>query len=208
MISIIRITDITEAKKFERRLIQSEKMASLGVLVFSIAHEINNPNNFVSFNIPILREYLENVFPLVDDYARGKDNFELCNVAYPEFRRDLFKLLDNIENGSRRISFFVTNLREYSQGGANLAFSWLDMALMIDKVLSIILFFASNLKPQTAGGYTLIFSVCVRPRVSACPLECLPYETRSRFHWGEAPIPPGWLIKFTFLRNCKQQVDC
>ncbi len=42
--AIIRITDITEAKQLERQVIQSEKMASLGVLVSSIAHEINNPN--------------------------------------------------------------------------------------------------------------------------------------------------------------------
>jgi PAS domain S-box-containing protein len=136
--AIIRITDITEAKKIERRLIQSEKMASLGILVSSIAHEINNPNNFVSFNIPILRDYAMEIVPYLDKFAEKNTDLEICNMPYPEFRRDIFKLIDNLENGSRRISTFVANLREYSQGGSMRAFSWLDLAVLIDKVLAII----------------------------------------------------------------------
>ena len=42
--TIIRISDITQAKMMERQLIQSEKLASLGLLISAIAHEINNPN--------------------------------------------------------------------------------------------------------------------------------------------------------------------
>jgi C4-dicarboxylate-specific signal transduction histidine kinase len=136
--AIIRISDITEAKQIERRLIQSEKMASLGVLVSSIAHEINNPNNFVSFNIPILREYTMEIIPYLDKYAAEQPDFELCNMSYAEFRQDIFKLMDNIENGAHRISSFVANLRQYSQGGSIKAFSWLDLAVLIDKVLAII----------------------------------------------------------------------
>lgn len=136
--AIIRITDITEAKQFERHLIQSEKMASLGILVSSIAHEINNPNNFVSFNIPILRDYAMEIMPYLDEYAEKKPNWEICNLPYAAFRRDIFKLLENIENGSRRISAFISNLREYSRGDAIRAFTWLDLAVLVDKVLSII----------------------------------------------------------------------
>jgi signal transduction histidine kinase len=136
--AIIRITDITAAKQFERRLIQSEKMASLGILVSSIAHEINNPNNFVSFNIPILREYTREIIPYLDLYAVEHSDLEIGNMPYPEFRQDIFKLLDNIENGSRRISTYISSLREYSQGGSIKAFSWLDLAVLVDKVLAII----------------------------------------------------------------------
>ena len=136
--AIIRISDITEAKRFERRLIESEKMASLGVLVSSIAHEINNPNNFVSFNIPILREYTTEIIPYLDKYAAEQPDFELCNMPYAEFRQDIFKLMNNIENGAHRISSFVANLRQYSQGGSIKAFSWLDLAVLIDKVLDIV----------------------------------------------------------------------
>jgi signal transduction histidine kinase len=59
-------------------------------------------------------------------------------MPYAEFRQDIFKLMNNIENGAHRISSFVANLRQYSQGGSIKAFSWLDLAVLIDKVLDIV----------------------------------------------------------------------
>jgi signal transduction histidine kinase len=135
--AVVHIADITEAKRLEQQLIQSEKMASLGVLVSSIAHEINNPNNFVSFNVPILRDYIQEILPIVDDYAATQPQFELCNMAYPEFRRDILKLIDNIEHGSGRINAFVSNLREYSQIKESRPRSWVDLEKVIEKVLTI-----------------------------------------------------------------------
>ena len=135
--AIVRIADITEERRFERQLVQSEKMASLGILVSSIAHEINNPNSFVTFNIPILREYLEELVVIADEYAEKREGFELFHMTYPEFRRDVFKLVDNIEHGASRISSFVANLREFSQSNGNRAKVMLDLRVVVDKVLSI-----------------------------------------------------------------------
>jgi signal transduction histidine kinase len=135
--AVVHITDITEAKRLEQQLIQSEKMASLGVLVSSIAHEINNPNNFISFNVPILRDYIQEILPVMDDYAAAHAQFELCNMAYPEFRWDIFKLLDNIEHGSGRINSFVSNLREYSKIKEHRPRNWVDLETIIEKVLAI-----------------------------------------------------------------------
>lgn len=135
--AIIRITDITEARQFERMLIQSEKMASLGVLVSSIAHEINNPNNFVTFNIPILREYVQEMLPFLDKHEEKNHDLELCHMPYLEFRKDIFRLLDNVEHGSARISSFVSNLREFAQSGGLKPFTWVDLPTLADKVLSI-----------------------------------------------------------------------
>ena len=134
---IIRVNDITKVRQFEKQLIQSEKMASLGILVASIAHEINNPNNFVTFNIPILRSYLNEMLPIIDAYAEKHPDLELCQMTYPEFREDIFKLLDNVGNGSARIDSFVTNLREFSQNGRLTRFSWVDLARLSDKVVSM-----------------------------------------------------------------------
>ena len=134
---IVRIADITERRLFERQLIQKEKLSSLGVLVSSIAHEINNPNNFVSFNIPILRDYIEEMMPVMDDYAVEHPEFELCNLAYPEFRQDIFKLIVNIENGSGRINSFVSNLRRFSQNDYKKPLVWVDLKDVIESVHSI-----------------------------------------------------------------------
>lgn len=134
---IIRITDITEARKLERMLFHSEKMASLGVLVSSVAHEINNPNNFVTFNMPILREYIQQLLPIVDSYADQNPDLELCHMPYPEFREDIFKLIGNVEHGSARISSFVSNLREFAQSGGSKPFRWVDLTSLIKKTISL-----------------------------------------------------------------------
>ncbi len=112
---IIRITDITKQKLMERDLVQREKLASLGLLVSGIAHELNNPNNFIIFNLPILREYLQEILPLVDREAEMNPDREFFGMTYGDFRDDLMKLLQNIENGSHRINATVSKLREFSR---------------------------------------------------------------------------------------------
>ena len=112
---IIRIADITKQKLMERDLVQREKLASLGLLVSGIAHELNNPNNFIVFNLPILREYLQEILPVMDREAESHPGAEYFGMTYGDFREDLLKLLQNIENGSHRINATVSKLREFSR---------------------------------------------------------------------------------------------
>jgi C4-dicarboxylate-specific signal transduction histidine kinase len=134
---LLRINDVTEQRLFEKQLMQSEKMASLGVMVSSIAHEINNPNNFISFNIPILRDYIKELMPIVDDFAKKHPDLEIGNMPYIEFRKDISNLLDNIKHGSDRISDFVSNLKEFSQVKERIEKDWIDLNSVIEKVLSM-----------------------------------------------------------------------
>jgi len=135
--AILHIRDITEKKLLEKQIIQSEKLASLGILVSSIAHEINNPNSFITFNAPILKEYLGELMPIVDTYAEGRPDLELFHMPYPEFRKDIFRLLDNIEHGSTRIASVVANLREFSRGKDMSEEKWMDLKSVIEKALAM-----------------------------------------------------------------------
>ena len=134
---LIRISDITERKKIESHLVQSAKMAAIGVLVSSAVHEINNPNSFISFNIPILRDYINELMPIIDVYADEHPGLEVFNMQYAEFRRDIFKLLDNVEHGSIRINDFVSNLKNFSRAQDEIKGEWTDLQSVIDRVLSI-----------------------------------------------------------------------
>ncbi len=135
--AIIRISDITEARSMEKHLMQSEKLASLGFLTSGVAHEINNPNNFITFNLPILRDYLKELIPIVDDYAKAKQDYELFGMSYPEFRKDIFKLLENIEHGSRRINTTVSNLRQFSRKKDKMGKEWIDINQVIERGIAI-----------------------------------------------------------------------
>jgi len=135
--AIIRISDISEAKLMEKQFIQSEKLASLGLLVAGIAHEINNPNNFILFNMPILKDYLEEVLPILDDYAADHPDFSVLGMDYPEFRKDIYKLLDNVEQGSRRITSTVSALNEFVRDSGHQEKGWFDLKQVVDKAVAI-----------------------------------------------------------------------
>jgi PAS domain S-box-containing protein len=113
--AIIRISNMTKSKLMERQLIQGEKLASLGLLISGIAHEINNPNNFIIFNLPILNDYLNEIMPIVDTHAQSHPGYELFGMTYSEFREDIFKLVKNIRHGAERINTTVAKLREFSR---------------------------------------------------------------------------------------------
>ena len=133
---IIRISDITESKMLEKRVIQNEKMASLGVLISGIAHEINNPNNYISVNIPILRDYLNVVVPILDEYAQKHPDLEIMHMTYAEFREDIFELLENVQHGSRQIKSIVQDLKGFSKSEDNKKIEKIDLKPLIEKVIS------------------------------------------------------------------------
>ena len=134
---LLRISDVTEQKLIQQQLIQSEKMATLGVLATSIAHEINNPNAFISFNLPILREYLEEVLPILDAYAETHPDLEIARMPYRDFRRDVFNLLENMGHGAERIRTFVAGLKDFALMKEPRPGEWVNVAEVVKKTLSI-----------------------------------------------------------------------
>jgi len=135
--AIIRISDITETKLVQRQLIQSEKLASLGLLISGIAHEINNPSNFITLNIPVMRDYMNAVMPIVNDYVKDHQDFELFGMSYGEFHEDIFRLLDNIEYGASRITSIVSDLMEFARMEDTKKQVWVDIKSIIEKSIGI-----------------------------------------------------------------------
>ena len=139
-VAIVRISDITEQRLIERQLAQNEKLAAIGLLVSSIAHEINNPNNFIVFNLPILRDYIDAMFSLIDRHDRrmeGGDRLDFFGMPYEEFRQEVFNLLEDMELGSSRINVTVSELKDFSQKRDKLEAIQVDLKLTIERALAM-----------------------------------------------------------------------
>ncbi len=134
-------------RRTQNQLVQSEKMASLGQLVASVAHEINNPINFIKSNIQPLKEYLFGYKTLVDELGREKNRMpEDMQKKYDniyeeqdlEFAaEDSENLIESFEDGSNRIAKIIADLRLYSRGDEE-HFSSFDIQDIINSTLSLL----------------------------------------------------------------------
>lgn len=134
--AVVRIADITEAKGVERHLIHSEKMNALGMLVAGMVHEINNPNSFISFNLPILRAYLEKIFKMLDSHPVTATHEDWFGMDYPSFRNEMYNLIDNLSHGSSRIDNIILNLKMMTHPKQiSSQKKWVDLFDVIDKAV-------------------------------------------------------------------------
>ncbi|MBI9071016.1 MAG: PAS domain-containing sensor histidine kinase [Melioribacteraceae bacterium] len=115
------ITDITDRKVAEDRaesrqqqLIHADKMISLGILVSGVAHEINNPNNFIMLNSQYIIKLWEEIQPILNEYYEEKGDFVVSGMMYSDARNKVVPLLKGILNGSKRIQKIVGSLSEFS----------------------------------------------------------------------------------------------
>ena len=113
--AIVRICDITKEKIMTMELIQQEKLATLGLLVSSVTHEINNPNNFILFNLPILRDYVNALLSVIEAQAKDRDAMVVMGLPLDAFREDTLKLVASIQNGAERIQSTVASFVGFSK---------------------------------------------------------------------------------------------
>ncbi len=114
---------LEELQQTQAQLVQSEKMSSLGQMIAGIAHEINNPINFVYGNLKYAHDYIQDLFNLItiyqQHYPEATPEIEeiLEEIDLDFLREDVYKLLSSMRIGANRIKEIVVSLRNFSHLG-------------------------------------------------------------------------------------------
>ena len=112
---------LAELKQTQVQLVQSEKMSSLGAMVAGVAHEINNPVNFIHANTECLEDYVSDLLELVilyqTTYPEGPQSItdKIEDIELDFLQEDTSKILKSMRIGTERIKEIVKSFRVFSR---------------------------------------------------------------------------------------------
>jgi len=141
---------IAQLNEAQEQLIQSEKMASVGQLAAGVAHEINNPIGFVNSNMGSLKNYIDTLFSVLDEYDLLVKKFPAGHDVTKRFqaihekadldflRTDVHELLGESMDGLKRVKDIVQSLKDFSHVG-EVQLIEADIHHGIDSTLNIVM---------------------------------------------------------------------
>ena len=147
---------LNQLQKTQTQLVHNEKMSSLGKMIAGIAHEINNPVNFVDANLCYATEYSQTLLKFVEIYQqRYPDNCETMKheIDFEELdfiKEDFYKIINSMKVGTERIQEIVKSLRIFSRLD-EAEIKLVDIHQGIDSTLMIL-----QNRLQTKSNYTNI----------------------------------------------------
>ncbi|WP_414752490.1 PAS domain-containing protein [Anabaena sp. CCY 9910] len=134
---------LRELQLTQTQLIHSEKMSSIGNMVAGVAHEINNPVNFIHGNLIPASEYAQDLLQLVElyrlhfPYPPEEIQEFIIDIEFDFLKEDLVKLLQSMRIGTQRIREIVLSLRNFSRLD-EAEFKQVDIHEGIDSTLMIL----------------------------------------------------------------------
>jgi|KBSSwiStaDraftv2_1062776.scaffolds.fasta_scaffold02025_7 signal transduction histidine kinase len=142
-------TSEDELRRVQTRMLQTEKLASIGQLAAGVAHEINNPLSYVYSNLHTLRDYVTGLLRVVGAYEEVERRLPTEGAAWDSLhvvksgididhvRSDVIDLLSESQEGIQRVKKIVQDLKEFSHADSDDKWVFVDLHKGLDSTLNI-----------------------------------------------------------------------
>lgn len=151
--AMVILTDVTEKRVLEAHAIRNARLASLGVLAASVAHEINNPNNAILFNTAILARSWKDIRKILDRHRREYGDFSLGGIPVAKAMEGVPRLLEGITTSAQRIEKIVSNLKHMARPDAGDLDHEVDLCEILPIAMSLL---QSQIKKYSAHCHLLL----------------------------------------------------
>ena len=158
LLELIDVTDLRDVERREReqreQLYQAAKLVSLGTLLSGVAHEINNPNNFIRISADNLKDFWDDAAKFLTQLDEDGVPVRLGNLPLSRAREMAAKMIDSILDGSDRIQRLVTDLKDFARKSSSDDYVVEDLNKIVRTAIGIV---QSSIKRSTAA-FTAEFS--------------------------------------------------
>ena len=152
---VIDISDRIQAQKLtniqQQQLIQADRMTTLGTLVTGVAHEINNPNNFIMLNAGILKEVWRDVGPILEAHYKEAGDFTMAGMPFSRAYQKIEKLISGTAEGAERIKRIVESLKNFARHDHG----ELNESVAINDLVESAVTITHNLIKRSTNNFTL-----------------------------------------------------
>ncbi len=104
-----------ELRLQQDKLVQADKMTSIGILVSGVAHEINNPNGLILLNVPTLKEASADAEKILEKHFHEYGDFIYGGLPYSRMRDNIPRLFTEMQEGAKRIKRIVDDLKDFAR---------------------------------------------------------------------------------------------
>lgn len=181
---------LEELRRHQDQLIQADKMASLGILVSGVAHEINNPTGLILFNTPVVASAYADAQEILEAHYHEHGDFELGGIPYSRMRGKIPEMLDDMHEGAKRIKRIVEDLKDFARRNDDSSSELVDVNTVVALAVRLVevsirkatdrfaVDYADRL-PPVRGHSQRIEQVVVNLILNAC--QALPDPSRGVF---------------------------
>ncbi|HIJ80571.1 MAG TPA: transporter substrate-binding domain-containing protein [Desulfuromonadales bacterium] len=179
---------LQELRLEQDKLIQADKMTSLGILVSGVAHEINNPNGLILLNVPTLKAASCDAEAVLEEHFRQHGDFTYGGLPYSRMKGKIPHLLNEMQEGAKRIKRIVDDLKDFARRDTEFGMEPIDLNAVVQASVRLV---ESSLRkttdhfsvrygddlPPVSGNAQRIEQVIVNLLINAC--QALPDKSRS-----------------------------